>query len=219
MLSFYSGISLATYITFVALLRLNLFASETLLLALLSIITKKIHTHPLRHMLYSGCITKAAIANSFFFHPVSLQLTPETFTLLILLWKQPASPLAPPCSFFFSSFFFFYFQIIPWRQDLFSQGAWTSFFNRRTQQKNQGTLWSTCLLNDEDWSSEQPPSCPKPLLKSTNHSIVAAQSALLSCHCERRGNRNEWHTGWSHNLANHVGTLYQDSIITQLGQN
>lgn len=70
------------------------------------------------------------------------------------------------------------------------------FFKLGTQQKNQGTLWSTCLPNDEggrEERGEHPP--PEPLLKSTNHSIVVAQSALLSCQCRRRGHRDEWHTG------------------------
>lgn len=35
---------------------------------------------------------------------------------------------------------------------------------------------------------------PGPFLKSTNHGIVVAQSALLSCQCKRRGHGDEWHT-------------------------
>lgn len=75
-------------------------------------------------------------------------------------------------------------------------------------------------LPAEWWGREgerSPLSSREPLLKSTNHSIVVAQLALLSCQCKRRGHRDEWHTGWSQHLANHVGTLYQNSIIT-LGQ-
>lgn len=85
------------------------------------------------------------------------------------------------------------------------------------QQKNHGTMWSTCLPNDEGGRGETPPPrpfLPQTLIKSTNRSIVVAQSALLSCQWKRRGHRDEWHTGWSHHLDNHVGTLHQDSIIS-----
>lgn len=58
-------------------------------------------------------------------------------------------------------------------------------------------------------------SSPGPFLKSTNHGIVVAQSALLSCRRMRRGHGDEWHTEWSHYLANHVGTFHWDSIITR----
>lgn len=69
-------------------------------------------------------------------------------------------------------------------------------------------------LPAEWWGCEgRTPPPNGPLLKSTNHSIVVAQSALLSCQYKRRGHRDEWHTGWRHHLAYHVGTLHQDSII------
>lgn len=119
----------------------------------------------------------------------------------------------------FSFFSFLYYQqIIPWRQDLFSEGAWTYFFPALYPTKESGDF--VVHLPAEWWGQEgerSPLSSREPLLKSTNHSIVVAQLALLSCQCERRGHRDEWHTGWSQHLANHVGTLYQDSIIT-LGQ-
>lgn len=68
-----------------------------------------------------------------------------------------------------SIFFFFFDQkIIPWRQDLFRQEARTSFFFLLwTQQRNQGTSWSTCLPNDEGGRGESAPLHPLPLLPRT----------------------------------------------------
>lgn len=87
-----------------------------------------------------------------------------------------------------------------------------SFFLAQDPTKESGDFVVHLPAEWWGWEGRAPPI--QPLLKSTNHSIVVAQSALLSCQCKRRGHRDEWHTGWSHHLANHVGTLYQDSIIT-----
>lgn len=80
-------------------------------------------------------------------------------------------------------------------------------------------MWSTCLLNDENCRGEFLPlpkkkKCPKE--PQSQHCRGLVGSFELSIEKEEEGGcRDEWHTGWSHYLSNHVGTLSQNSMITQ----
>lgn len=112
MLSIYLGISLATYITFVALLKLNLFASETLLLALLSIITKWSTLTRFITGSTEDALQKRKLLTAFFtphlpptsfrnFYPSNsaLKTTNQSFNPILFLPPNP-----PPTFFFFSNY-------------------------------------------------------------------------------------------------------------------
>lgn len=130
----------------------------------------------------------------------------SSFSLL-----QITNPWPPPC------FFLFYFLLAnypmttgfiqPRSMDIFF------FFSSGPNKRIRGLCGPpACRMMRVGGVSNPPPPKTPPKEHQSQHCCGTVGSFELSG--KRRGHRDEWHTGWSHHLANHVGTLYQDSIIT-----
>ena len=156
-----------------------MFASETSKSALLGMTIKRsqlahiAETLPLKQhclALFLNCIL-----SPFFKLSSEKQQCHERNNFFFLFSFKKKQSFRPPTLCFFFSFFI---------SKLSHDDSIDIFLPLWAQQKNHGTMWSTCLPNDEGGRGETPPPrpfLPQTLIKSTNRSIVVAQSALLSC--------------------------------------